>query len=325
MKYIDHESSQGLILKEGPDPQPGPGQAIVRVEACGVNRADLIQKQGAYPAPSGASHILGLELAGRIERLPAQAPSAWKVGQAVMALVPGGAYATCACVDLETMHPCPAHWSWSEAAAWPEALYTCHLNLIDEGALQQGETVLVHAAAGGIGSMAVQMAKAAGAHVIATVGSAEKAQWVDGLGADTVIRYPEGFIKEQIRSAAPGGVDLVFDTVGGAGYASLHPSIMKPYGRWVLIGLLGGRSATIDLGRMLQRNLRLIGSTLRSRPLWRKRRLAVDLESRWRALWERGNLEMRVDRIFPLAEAEAAHRYLAQNQNMGKVILEMGT
>ena len=305
------------------DPLLGPQQALVRVKACGVNRADIAQKQGNYPPPSGASRILGLELAGEIVALPDHAPAHLYEGQAVAALVPGGAYATMAAVDVSLLHPIPQNWSWPYAAAIPEALYTAYLNLFWEARLQAGESVLVHAAAGGIGSMAVQMAALHGAKVIATAGTPEKLEFVRALGADLALNYKEDDLKKSIRHFAPEGVHVVFDTVGGENYAALHPSVMAAYGRWVLIGLLGGRMARLDLGKILVRNLRLIGSTLRSRPLAVKRKLAREIGATWWPRLESGALRMHIDRVIFAPKAEEAHRQMMENRSTGKLVLEM--
>jgi NADPH:quinone reductase-like Zn-dependent oxidoreductase len=267
--------------------------------------------------------VLGLELAGRLLALEGNHPEELSPGEPVMALVPGGAYATHARVDPALLHRIPEDWSFAQAAAVPEALYTAHLNLVDEAGLSPGETVLIHAAAGGIGTTAVQLASELGAVVLATAGTDEKAESVKALGADHVFNYKQTALKEALREQAPAGIDVVFDSVGGAHYAQLHPSVLKPYGRWVLIGLLGGRQVELDLGRMLVKNLRLIGSTLRSRPEEVKRRLAEDIRRRWLPRYRKGHLRPVVDRVFPMEEVNQAHRYIEENRPFGKVVVQL--
>ena len=297
-------------------PEPGPGQLRVRVRACGVNRADIVQREGRYPPPADASPILGLELAGEVDAL-GEGVSGWVPGDALLALVPGGAYAEYALVNADEALAKPAGWSWAQAASVPEAWLTAWLNLIEVGQLQPGQTVLIHAGASGVGAAAIQLARWRGATVVATCGSAEKVAFCQQLGAQQAVNYHEAAFADAVR--ALGRADLVLDCIGGS-YLDAHLSCLKTDGKLVLIGVMGGAQATLNLGLLLVKRISLIGSTLRSQPLARRAALAGQLQQLL-PLWDAGTLQWTLDRTFALPDAAQAHAWLEGNQNQGKVVL----
>lgn len=305
-----------LYWGETPLPEPGPGQLRVRVRACGVNRADIVQREGRYPPPADASPILGLELAGEVDALGAGV-CGWAPGDALLALVPGGAYAEYALVNADEALAKPASWSWAQAASVPEAWLTAWLNLIEVGQLQAGQTVLIHAGASGVGAAAIQLARWRGATVVATCGSAEKVVFCQQLGAQQVVNYHEAAFADTVR--ALGRADLVLDCIGGS-YLDAHLSCLKTDGKLVLIGVMGGAQAMLNLGLLLVKRISLMGSTLRSQPLARRAALAGQLQQLL-PLWEAGTLQWTLDRTFSLPDAAQAHAWLESNQNQGKVVL----
>lgn len=300
-----------LLWEETPDVTAGPEEVVVRVRAAGVNRADLLQARGAYPPPPGASRILGLEIAGEAN------------GMRVCSLLPGGGYAEKATAHRQMLMPLPEHWSFAQGAAVPEAWFTAFVNLFLEGGLRKGEAVLIHAGASGVGTAAIQLARDAGALVLVTVGSAEKAARCRELGADIVIHYREqDFAARALEATENRGVDLILDCVGGS-YLAANLEALARLGRLVNIGLLGGPKAELNLGAVLMKRLRIIGSTLRSRP--RDEHIAITREFRER-YWDKlvsGAFKIVLDRTFPVAEAGQAHQYMAENRNIGKVVLEI--
>jgi putative PIG3 family NAD(P)H quinone oxidoreductase len=326
MRAIHVESENGqprLVWASAPDPIPGPADVLVAVRATAVNRADLSQARGHYPPPPGASDILGLEMAGEIVALGHEV-SGWSPGDRVCALLPGGGYASLATVHQAMLLPLPADWSYAMAAAVPEVWYTAFVNLFLEGVLQPGERVLIHAGASGVGTAAIQLAHHAGAHVFATAGSPEKVAGCQALGAALAVNYKESSFREAVFTATGGqGVHLILDPVGAA-YLDDNLRLLQEHGRLVHIGSLGGRKAEIDLGLVLGKSLRLLGSRLRPRPLAEK----IAITGRFRAqVWPllvSGQLRPIIDRLFPIEEAGAAHDYVRRNANIGKVILEVG-
>jgi putative PIG3 family NAD(P)H quinone oxidoreductase len=311
-----------LIWQQIGDVSLGPGEALVEVRATAVNRADLLQAQGQYPPPPGASAILGLEISG-VVRAVADGVSDWAAGDRVLALLPGGGYAERAAVPAGLLLRLPENWSCIQGAAVPEAWLTAFLNLFIEGRLAPGESVLIHAGASGVGTAAIQMAREAGAVVYATAGSAEKLEACRRLGAALAIDYKRQDFAVEIKAHSGGqGVDLVLDPVGAA-YLSRNLDVLAAGGRLVTIGVMGGRRAEIDLGRVLGRSLRLIGSRLRHRPVEEKIRIVRQFEDRFWPLLADGRLAPVIDRVFPITEAEAAHAYVRDNRNIGKVILEI--
>lgn len=310
-----------LRVAEVADPVPGAGEILVRVRAAGINRADLLQRQGRYPPPPGESEILGLEFAGDVVAL-GPGCTRYQVGDRVMALVAGGAYATRAVTPEATAWPVPPALGWHEAAAVPESFVTAWLNLFDMGALQSGETVLVHAGASGVGSAVIQLARESGATVFATAGSDAKLDLCRRLGATRAFhREQEDFPSAVLQATGGAGVHLVIDFVG-APYWAGNLRALRPGGRLVLVGFLGGSSGELDLGSILRKSLVVRGTTLRARPRAEKARLCDAAAPFVLPRLADGRLRPAVDRAFPLAEVAAAHTYVAGNRSAGKVVLE---
>jgi NADPH2:quinone reductase len=306
-----------LVLAERPDPVAGPGQIRVRVRAAGVNRPDIVQRLGRYPAPPGASDILGLEVAGEVDQV-GESVTRWSVGDRVCALLGGGGYAEFALVDARHVLAIPEGLDFVQAAALPETICTVFANVFEAGALKAGETLLVHGATSGVGVIAIQMARAAGARVIATSRGADKAGAAKRLGADLSLDASADDMEAAI--AAFGGVDVVLDMVG-ADYAALNQAALKPFGRWVVIATQSGSLAQIDLGRLMFKRIVLTGSTLRARPADEKARLIAAVEA---AAWPwvaSGAVRPPVEAAFPLDQASAAHLRLETGGHVGKIVL----
>lgn len=298
-----------------PRPEPAAHEVRIRVRASAVNRADLLQKAGLYPPPPGASPVLGLECAGHIDAVGA-AVSTWTAGAPVCALLAGGGYAEYVCVDARHVLPVPAGLSLEQAAALPEAFATAWLNLYQEAALQPGESVFIPAAASGVGSAAIQLCALRDSPCVVSVGSPAKLQACLALGAQAGLVRGEG----ELGALLPAGVDVILDAVAGTELAT-HLRLLKTGGRLVLIGLMAGREARLDLGRLLVKGLQLKGSTLRSRTADEKAALLASLQ---RELWPAfadGRLRPVLDSLWPWAEVEAAHAHMAANRNIGKLVL----
>ncbi|WP_228028062.1 NAD(P)H-quinone oxidoreductase [Chitinibacter fontanus] len=309
--------NQQLVLAEQPKPQVGPGQLLVKVAAAGVNRADLVQAQGKYPPPPGESAILGLEIAGEIVAVGA-AVEQFQIGDRVFGLVAGGAYAEYCLLDQHLCWLQPDTLSSEAAASLPEAWLTAWLNLIELGQLKAGQRVLIHAGASGVGAAAIQLAKSRGAWVAVTTSSSEKQEFCRALGADLVIDYRQQDFATEVKAA--GGADLILDTIG-ASYLAGNQRCLNLDGTMIVIGLLGGLEATLNLGVLLMKRQRVLGSTLRSLPLARKAELARAVAQYVLPSLVNGEFKVTLDRSFPLAQAQEAHEYLAQNRNLGKVVL----
>ena len=305
---------EALVFAEAPEPALRDGEVLVRVRATAVNRADLLQAAGKYPPPPGESEILGLEAAGVVEG----------TDERVFFLLPGGGYAERVAVPRAMLMPIPAGLSFEEAAAVPEAWFTAYLNLFREGALAAGEVVLLHAAASGVGTAAIQLAKDAGARVVATVRSAAKAEALAALGADLVVdasaRDFADAVEERFGKSAVG---LVLDPVGGATLAG-NVRLLARRGRLVLIATMGGGAAELDLRAVLTKRLRLVGSTLRARSLAEKADLAAAFVRDVLPGFSDGRFRPLVDSVFPLERAADAHRRMAANANVGKIVLTVG-
>lgn len=311
-----------MRLGEIADPAPGAGEVLVRVHAAGVNRADLLQRMGRYPAPPGASEILGLELAGEVVAL-GPGCSRRRVGDRVMALVGGGAYATLAAVSEATTMSVPAELNWPQAAAIPEAFLTAYLNLFDLGHLVRGETVLVQAGASGVGSAAIQLGRETGATVLATALGDAKLELCRALGASRAIdRQHEDFAAVALEATGGDGVHLVVDFVGAPYWANNLKSLRRG-GRLLLVGFLGGSAGHLDLGSVMRKSLIVRGTTLRGMPHLDKASLVERCAAFLLPRLADGRLRAVVDRTYPLADAEAAHRFMAANRNLGKLVLEM--
>ncbi len=320
---VKKENKKPLLLWEDvPDIQCNPEEVLVDVKATAVNRADLLQALGLYPPPPGESEILGLEMAGVIAAV-GDAVQGPQIGDRVLALLPGGGYAQQAAVNHQMLIGLPAGWSFTEGAAIPEVWLTAFVNLFMEGALQSGESVMIHAGGSGVGTAGIQMAREAGALVYITAGAQAKLDKCRGLGATLAVNYKEQDFFEEVMTATGGkGVDLILDPVGGA-YLNQNLNLLKENGRLVTIGLLGGNSAEMNMATVLGKSLRIIGSRLRSRPLTEKIAITQQFKERFWPLLEGGKLQPVIDTVFPIAEATAAHAYVRENRNTGKVILEV--
>lgn len=299
---------------EEPSPTCDVGQVRIRVAAAGLNRADLLQRAGLYPPPPGASHVLGLECSGVISEVGAG--SSWQVGDRVCALLAGGGMAEEVVVDARHVLPAPEGLSLVEAAALPEVYSTAWLNLFQLAGLKPGEKVLLHAGASGVGSAAIQLCKAFGSPCWVSVGSAERLAYCEELGAQGGVVRTDGI--EGLRDFGP--FDVILDPVGG-NYAALDLKLLALDGRWVLIGLMGGREAQLDLAQVLGKRVQLLGSTLRSRSDQFKADLFSDLSQHVWQLFTEGRLSPQLAKTFPIKDAEAAFEALASNQISGKLVL----
>jgi NADPH2:quinone reductase len=304
---------EALKLGEIETPKPGPGQILIRVEAAGVNRPDIIQRLGFYPPPPGAPTTMGLEVAGEV----VEGAGRWKAGDRVCALLGGGGYAEFAVCDARHALPIPKGLSAVEAAGLPETVFTVFANVFEGGSLKAGETLLVHGATSGIGVTAIQMGKAAGAKVIATSRGADKAAQALKLGADVSIDAASEDFEALAKEA--GGVDVVLDMVGGS-YFAKNLAALNTGGRIVYIASLGGGTVELPIGAMMMKRATITGSTLRPRSADEKARLASEVE---RVVWpwiEAGQLKTVIDHTFPLADAAKAHALMDQ-PHLGKVVL----
>jgi NADPH2:quinone reductase len=312
-----------LRLAERPQPQAGAGEVLLRVTASGVNRPDVMQRKGLYPAPPGASDLPGLEVAGEVISgdAAAMAQAGLKPGDAVCALVAGGGYAQYCVAPVAQCLPVPRGLSPAEAASLPETFFTVWSNVFDRGALQTGETLLVQGGTSGIGVTAIQMAKALGARVIATAGSADKCAACLKLGADHAINYREqDFAAEALRLTGGRGVDVILDMVAGD-YVAREVDCLAEDGRLVIIALQGGVKAGFNAARVLTRRLHITGSTLRPRPVEFKGKIAAALRETVWPLIESGAIRPVVHATFPAGEAAQAHALMESSQHVGKIVL----
>ncbi|MEN4946915.1 zinc-binding dehydrogenase [Pseudomonas proteolytica] len=299
---------------ETPSPTCDVGQVRIRVAAAGLNRADLLQRAGLYPPPPGASEVLGLECSGVISEVGAG--SSWQVGDRVCALLAGGGMAQEVVVDARHVLPVPEGLSLAEAAALPEVYSTAWLNLFQLAALKPGEKVLLHAGASGVGSAAIQLCKAFGSPCWVSVGSADRLAYCEELGAQGGVVRTDGI--ESLGDFGP--FDVILDPVGG-NYAAINLKLLARDGRWVLIGLMGGREAQLDLAQVLAKRVQLLGSTLRSRDDQFKADLLSDLGQQVWPLFGEGRLSPQLAKTFAITDAEAAFAELATNQISGKLVL----
>ncbi len=307
-----------LRIGELPVPHPGKGQVLVKVHAAGVNRPDVLQRQGGYPPPPGAPATPGLEIAGEVTAL-GEGASRYRVGDKVCALVPGGGYAEYCVVAGDNALPVPPGFSMIEAAAIPETYFTVWTNVFDRARLQPGEIILIHGGSSGIGTTAIQLAKAFGATVVVTAGSEKKCAECLGLGADAAINYrTQDFVEDlKARSIAP---DVILDMVGGD-YVGRNLRCIGMNGRIVNIAFQKGSKVDIDLLPVMLKRLILTGSTLRPRTVAEKAEIAKSLEARVWPLFASGKCKPVIFKTFPLAEASEAHRLMESSQHVGKIIL----
>ena len=308
---------EALVPTTRPLPQPKAGEILIRVAATGVNRPDIAQRAGLYPPPPGASDLPGLEAAGTVVAL-GDGVSGWKIGDAICALTPGGSYAEYCTAPAPQCLPPPTGFDMLHAAALPENYFTVWHNLFERGQLKSGETALIHGGASGIGTTAIQLAKAFGAKVITTVRNAEKAAAVTRLGADHVVLYKDNDWAAEVKKL--GGVDVVLDMVAGD-YIPKNLQLLKPDGRLVLIALQRGTTAELNAAAVMVNRLTITGSTLRPQSVANKGRMAQGLKEKVWPLLAAGTIKPIIYKTFPLREAAAAHAELERADHVGKVML----
>lgn len=313
-----------LSVAHRPTPRPAPGELLIQVTAAGVNRPDCLQRQGGYPPPPGASDLPGLEVAGTVAALGAEVTD-WRVGDAVCALLTGGGYAEYCVAPAAQCLPVPAGLSLIEAATLPETFFTVWTNVFDRARLQPGETLLVHGGTSGIGVTAIQLARALGSRVFATVGGDNKRQPCLDLGAERVINYREedfvAVIKEVTQNR---GVDVILDMVGGD-YVQRNLSALAVEGRLVFIAFLRGAKVELNLAPVMMKRLTVTGSTLRARPVADKAPIAQALRQTVWPLLASGAIRPVIHQVFPLAEAAAAHALMESNRHIGKLVLQVAS
>lgn len=317
-----HGPPEVLEVRKVPVPVPAAGEVLVRVAFAGVNRPDVLQRKGLYPPPPGASPLPGLEVSGEIVALGSGC-SRWRVGDTVCALLNGGGYAGYAIVHEGQCLPLPRGITGAEAAALPETMLTVWHNVFERAGLECNERLLVHGGASGIGTTAIQLAKALGARVIATAGSDRKCRACETLGAEVCVNYREAdFVEATLHHTAGHGADVILDMVGGD-YVQRNIRAAAEDGRIVQIAFLQGAKMAVDLMPLMLKRLTLSGSTLRSRDAVFKARLARTVEQQVWPLVESGRVRPRIDRIYPLTEAAAAHRYMESGEHIGKIVLQV--
>ena len=317
--YDANSDSRALSWQDVPDPVPGEGEVLIRVQAAGVNRADLSQRAGHYPPPPGASEILGLEVSGSVAQLGPNVSDV-QIGQHVCVLLSGGGYAEYVAAPAGLLMPVPESWSMTEAAGLPEVFLTAYLNLFLEAGLGAGETVLIHGGASGVGTAAIQLAREAGAQVFATAGTAEKVRFCETLGA-TAFNYHEIDFAEALKEHTD-GADVILDMVG-QDYFARNLALLRTSGQLVVIATLSGAHAELDLRQLMSRRLTLKGSTLRSRPLAERVNLKEKFMQRFGHALAEGQLKPVMDEVIPITEAERAHERMRENLNIGKLVLQV--
>ena len=325
MKAITLPESGGpdaLVLDEVPDPLPRPGEVVVEVVAAGVNRADVMQRQGFYDPPPGSSAYPGLEVSGRIVQL-GEGVEDWSVGDEVCALLTGGGYAERVAVPAGQLLPVPAGVDLEVAAALPEVTCTVWSNVFMTANIQPGEVLLVHGGGSGIGTMAVQLGREVGARVAVTAGSPEKLEVCRELGASILVNYRTEDFEEVVREATEGhGADVILDNIG-AKYLARNVGLLAVNGRLVVIGLQGGRSGELNLGAMLAKRCALVATTLRARPAAEKAAIVAAVQEHVWPLIEDGRVRPIVHATYPLADASQAHREMEASSHIGKLLLRI--
>ena len=306
-----------LVVADLPDPTPGPGEVVIDVAASAVNKADTLQRQGFYPPPPGASDVLGMECSGTVSAV-GDGVGAWSVGDEVCALLASGGYADKVAVPAGQVMPVPAGVDLVTASALPEVAATVWSNVFMIAGLQPGETMLVHGGAGGIGTMAIQLAHALGATVAATAGSEEKLETCRSLGADITVNYREDDFVAVLRDA--GGADVILDNMG-ASYLMRNLEALKTEGRLVVIGMQGGSKAEIDLSVLLRKRAALVATTLRARPSEEKSAICAALVEHVWPLVAEGTVKPVVHELVPLAEVARAHQAMDDSSHVGKILL----
>ncbi len=309
-----------LTLGEVPRPPMKEGEVLVQVEACSVNRADLLQRRGLYPPPPGSTEILGLDFAGFVVQ-KSDNVEGWEITDRVFGIVAGGGYGRYVAVPASHLVRIPENLSFVEAAAAAEVFFTAFYNVCLLGGLQPQETLLVHGGGSGVGTSAIQLAKVMNASVITTAGSAEKVKRCLQLGADHAVNYREEDFAARVTALTDGrGVDVILDWIG-APYLSRHIELLRPRGRLILIGLMGGAQGEIPLAPVLTKRLRILGSVLRSQSLEEKAAITRAFQEQVLPLFQEKKIHPVVDRVFPMAEVEEAHAYLREGKQFGKVVL----
>ena len=321
MKAIQIKGND-LVWAEAPTPEVGPGEILIANHATAVNRADLVQRQGKYAPPPGASEILGLECAGIVKKI-GYGTRRFQVGDAVCALLVGGGYATEVAVPASQALPLPQGFDFNQAAALPEVFATAWLNLFMEAGLKSGERALIHAGASGVGTAAVQLCREMDVPCFVTLGSQKKLEQVLHLGADAgFVRHTGSFLEQVRQWSGAQGVDVILDPVGGA-YLQDNLAVLGLEGRLVIIGLMGGATAELPIATLMVKRQRVIGSTLRSRSVAAKAAIMDALRLRVWPLLEAGRIEPVIEAVMPVTEADAAHKRLAENETLGKLILSI--
>ncbi len=313
-----------LTLADVPDPQPTPGEVRIRVIAAGLNGADLSQRRGYYPSPPGAPEWPGLEVSGVIDAVgDGVEPGRWHNGDVVCALLPGGGYAELVTVDAGLVLPVPTGVDAVEAAGLPEVAATVWSNVFDLGALAAGETLLIHGGSSGIGSMAIQLARALGSRAIATAGSPEKAAFCRSLGAEAAVDYrTDDFVAAVLAFTDGRGADVVLDIVGGD-YIARDLEALATGGRIMSIAVRDRTPASVDLGLLMRKRARLQGTTLRARPLAERVAVVAAVREHVWPLLEAGDVRPVIDSVFPLADAAQAHRRMESSAHLGKILLRV--
>ncbi|RZQ62019.1 NAD(P)H-quinone oxidoreductase [Amycolatopsis suaedae] len=301
-----------------PDPEPGPGEVLVDVAASALNRADLLQRQGHYPPPKGASEIIGLECSGTIAEL-GEGVEGWQIGDEVCALLAGGGYAEKVVVPAVQLLPVPGEVELLAAAALPEVACTVWSNVIMHAGLRADEVLLVHGGAGGIGTHAIQVAKALGATVAVTAGSAQRLERCRQLGADILVNYKEQDFVELLRAEA-GGANVILDNMG-AKYLGRNVDALAPDGRLVIIGMQGGIKGELNIGKLLAKRASVAATGLRARPLDQKGEIVAAVRENLWPLVAQGSVQPIIDQVLPMAEAAEAHRALEEGDVFGKILL----
>jgi putative PIG3 family NAD(P)H quinone oxidoreductase len=317
---IDNPGPQStLVTREVPDPTLSPGELLIRVAAAGVNRADLLQRAGKYPSPPGASELLGLEVSGIVERVAPEVASL-HVGDEVCALLLGGGYAELVAVPAGQVLRRPKSVSLQDAAAIPEAFITAYANLVGEGRLVAGETVLIHGGASGVGTAAIQVARAVGARVACTVGDDAKIERCRSLGAELVINYKREDFASEVARWSGGGVSLILDIIG-RDYFERNIAALAPQGRLVCIATMSGAKAELDISVVMRKRLSIIGSVLRSRSVPDKSELVRGFSERFAPLFDTGAMRPVVDSVFGFDRVEEAHELMRRSGHVGKILL----
>ena len=326
MKAILVNNDKSLSWSEVPDPIIKADEALVKIEAAALNRADLMQREGDYPPPEGCPEWMGLEISGEIVEIgdEAKEKSAWKLGDKVCALLGGGGYAEYVSVKYDMLMPVPKNCTMVEAAAIPEAFATAYLNLFIEGKIEEGDTLLMHAGASGLASVVIPMAKAFGIRVITSVSTDKKAEMIKPLNADVVINKSRektaDVLKKELENGH--GVSVVIDCLGGEHMGECLP-YLEHGARWIMIAALAGTKTEIDLKNIYVRNVRIIGSTLRSRAPEVKAQILAELVKNVFPKIEQGLIKPAIYKVFPIEQAEEAQAVLQRNENIGKVVLKV--